>query len=358
MRSTCHIHFSDEGSYTYSRTLEPGVRISFQLTEKKGGALTTKHRTYREDVELESIFKAYTKRHYDSWVAFARDAGHGDNIKPVLVTGVDMTQDFAMMAYLNNDDGISSDGGSLPRSEFTTSASIVPSTWGTWRTEGSVHTNCGPQTCYPPSSTQTADLTPSDENDTETIPDGYNQCVFVRYYTMRKKLLVFPTVIRAAAGPHDLGSGHCDDEELTRMETRSNSDTDTDSGPDSGSDSGSDTTPDSWDEYGEDNGILATDEDVHIVIPGMTSTAPSPRLPGRSVHLWNKEDGSDTWAKEDGSDARHKGDSDAWDEGDSDAMWDESDSDTWDESDGEGNDFDTIADYIFQVSSRRDSRTH
>ena len=200
--------------------LEHGVSISLELTEKRGGALITKYRTYREDVELESVFKAYTKRHYDSWVAFACAAGHGDDIKPVLVTGVDMTRDFAMMAYLNNGDSL--------RSEFTTSVPTPASAWGTWRTEGLVHTNCGPQMCCPPSSTQTTGPTSSDNDDVETVPEEYNQCVFIRYYTMRKRGLMFPRVMRAAAGPHDLGPGGHDDEELPEVEAQPDSDSDSD----------------------------------------------------------------------------------------------------------------------------------
>jgi hypothetical protein len=201
------------------RMLEPGASISFELTEKQGAALVTKYPTYREDIELESRCKAYIKRHYDSWVTFACDTEHGDDIKPVLVTGVDMTRDFAMMAYSNN-------GVSLA-SEFRVLAPMVASVsvsaWGTWRTEGLVHTNCGPQLCYPPSLTQTTDLTPSGNDDTEAIPDEYNQCVFIRYYTIRKRALIFPMVIKAAAGPHDLGPGGCDDEELPEMEAQSDS---------------------------------------------------------------------------------------------------------------------------------------
>jgi hypothetical protein len=228
-----------------SRMLEPGVSISFELTEKQGAALVTRYPTYREDAELESLFKAYTKRHYDSWIAFACDTGHGDDIKPVLVTGVDMTRDFAMMAYSNN--------GVNLTSEFTTSvpmaASASISAWGTWRTDGLVHTNCGPQMCCPPTLTQTTDITPSDNGETDTVPDEYNQCVFVRYYTMRKRALVFPMVIRAAAGPHDLGPGGREDEELLE-EAQSDSDSDSDTvstlwEEDSDDDSGSDTSIDS-----------------------------------------------------------------------------------------------------------------
>ena len=213
-------HISD----VHSRVLEPGVSISFELTEKHGAALVTKYRTYREDVELESTFKTYTKRHYDSWVTFAYNVGHGDDIKPVLVTGVDMTRDFAMIAYSNDSVRLTS--------KFTISAPMVGSTcasaWGTWRTEGLVHTNCGPQLCSTPSSTQTIALAPSGNGDTEAVPDEYNQCVFVRYYTMRKRALVFPTVIKAAAGPHDLGSGGRDDEELLGVEVQFDSHSDLD----------------------------------------------------------------------------------------------------------------------------------
>ena len=165
-----------------SRAMEPGVSISFELTEKHDAA--------------ESVPKSYTKRLHDSWDTFARDIGHGDDIKPVLVTGVDVTGDFAMMAYSNDSVSLAS--------EFTASAPTVgsasASAWGTWRTEGLVHTNCGPQLCCPPSSTRTTDLAPS-SNNTEIVPGEYNQCVFVRYYTMRKRALVFPRVIRAAVGP-------------------------------------------------------------------------------------------------------------------------------------------------------------
>ena len=283
-------------SYARSRMLEPGLSISFELTEKQGAALVTKYRTYREDVELESAFKAYTKRHYDSWVAFARDTGHGDDIRPVIVTGVDMTRDFAMMAYANS-------GVSLA-SEFTTSVPMVASAsvsaWGTWRTEGLVHTNRGPQLCRPPSSTQTTDLTPPGDNGTETVPDEYNQCVFVRYYTMRKRPLMFPKVIRAAAGPHDLGSGGRGDGVLPEVEARSDSD--------------SDTSPSLWDEDGADDGssVTSIDSGSDIVIHNTTSVCSSLRLASHSNY----------------------------------PLQDEVD------------DFEVIADYVFQLSSRCDYRKH
>ena len=189
-------------SAVHSRTLEPGSSISFQLTGDQGAALLTKHSTYREDVKLGRTFEEYTKDHYDSWVAFARERGHPNDIKPVLVTGIDMTRDFAMISYSNDGDDITA--------EFTTSTPGAASPWGAWRTPGVVHTNCGPQPRRPPPATRTVGSASSGNSHFETISDEYHQCVFVRYYTVRKRLGI-PRVIRAAAGPHDLGPGGNDD---------------------------------------------------------------------------------------------------------------------------------------------------
>ena len=203
--------------------MEPGARFSFELTEKQGAALVTKYPTYREDIELESAFEEYTKQHYDSWVSFARNMRHGNDIKPVLVTGVDMTRDFAMIAYTNNSASLSS--------EFTTSVPLVgsasASVWGSWRTDGLVHTNCGPQVCSPPSPSNTSNVIPA--GTAQTDESEYNQCVFIRYYTMRKRALMFPKIIKAGAGPHDLGSGNNRDETSPELMLESDSDSDTES---------------------------------------------------------------------------------------------------------------------------------
>ena len=189
----------------------------------------TKSLTHREDIQLAGNFEKYVKDHYDSWVAFARDSGHGNDVKPVLVTGVDMTKDFAMMCYTTNDVNLTS--------EFTTSAPGVGSVWGTWRATGSVHTNCGPYPCYSPSPTQTTDPMLSGNSDAEAVSDEDNQCVFVRYYTVRKRLGI-PRVIRAAAGPHDLGPGGHGNRE-TPPEVQSDSDSGSNISAES-TDSGSD----------------------------------------------------------------------------------------------------------------------
>ena len=162
----------------------------------------TRYPTYKEDFQLEIAFEKYTKRHYESWVTFARDKQYGDDVRPILVSGFDMTRDFAMVAYSYEDASLVSDVTMTVPMFASASASI----WGTWRTRYSPHTNCGPQDCIPPE--QVIDIPSLQLEEVETIPSAFNQCVFIRYYTMRRRpLRLFPKVIRAGAGPHDLDPG-------------------------------------------------------------------------------------------------------------------------------------------------------
>ena len=224
-----------------SSLLEPDSSISFRLTGDQGATLLTKHPIFREDIQLERTFKEYAKEHYDSWVTFARDRGHPDDIKPVLVTGVDMTRDFAMMTYSKDDDDLTV--------EFTISAPGIASPWGAWRTPGVVYTNCGPQ----------PRRSPTDDSRMGADSDEYNQCVFVRYYTMRKRLWI-PKVIKAGAGPHNLGPGSPDSGGGSPFETQPNSD------------SGSDAVSSPFDDYGDGGGsVTSVDSDEDVIVHNTTA---------------------------------------------------------------------------------------
>ena len=116
-----------------------------------------------------------------------------------------MTRDFAMAAYSYEDASLEAD--------LTVSAPMIVSAsaslWGTWHTQYSPHTNYGPQECTPPTPEQAMDISSLRSAEPGVIPSAFNQCVFIRYYTMRSRgpLGLFPKVIRAGAGPHDLGPG-------------------------------------------------------------------------------------------------------------------------------------------------------
>lgn len=197
------------------RPLEPGASFSFELTGEHGAALVTKHQTYKQDALKRAAFEQYTKKHYESWVAFSHEKQYGNDVKPVLVSGIDMTKDFAMAAYSNEGASVAADLTISVPMLASTSASI----WGTWRTSGLAHTNYGPQQCAPPSFAQASDrsLQPSTAG---PISDDYNQCVFVRYYTMRTRLGLFPRVMKGGAGPHDLGPGQNHDSTFPELAAR------------------------------------------------------------------------------------------------------------------------------------------
>ena len=198
------------------RPLEPGAHFSFKLTGNHGAALRTRYPTYVEDARSESAFERYVNRHYESWVAFACDKDCGDDVRPILVSGFDMTRDFAMLAYSNK--GISLELSS--KIDVPVFASASASITVTRHTECSPHLKCGPQPWgLPP--TRNAIDPPSRSADPRAIPSEFDQCVFVRYYTARLRKWMPPKVFRAGAGPHDLGSGENRGDTLPELTVRS-----------------------------------------------------------------------------------------------------------------------------------------
>jgi len=161
------------------RSSKPGVVPLFKLTGNRGAALVTRYPTYGQDALSESVFQRYTMRHYDSWVAFACHKGLPNVVRPVIVSGFDMTRDFAMVAYSNMGGYLESD---------PTLAILMPtpnssSAWGTWCTSRPCDTNCGPRQCDLSPDKQVKDLS---LGGLRSIPSGFNQCTFVRYCTVRK----------------------------------------------------------------------------------------------------------------------------------------------------------------------------
>lgn len=195
----------------------PGAKVAFELAGKQGAVLMTSHLTYLERFERKLHFQAYTKNHYESWVDFCVEQGHGDNIKPVLVTGVELTKAFSAMAY--------SDNRTHVECEFSVDApaggSVSLSAWGSWSNPGLVHTNSGPTLRHTPA-IQSADESPVS---TSVVPEDHNQCVFIRYYTIRKKFSV-PLLTSAGAGPHQLLDVVREDDMEAGMFESSDSDSD------------------------------------------------------------------------------------------------------------------------------------
>ena len=161
--------------------------FTFELTGDCGAALVTRYPTHREDSAgaSERVFEQYVKSHYESWVEFACDKNLQD-VQPVLISGFDVTKDFAMVSYLNHPDGPPLGiGYTISRPMF---ASTTPLFGGSWRFKYTPHFQ-----------------------EAESVSIEFDQCVFIRYYTMRFKrllgLLKTSKPIRAGTRPHDLSSG-------------------------------------------------------------------------------------------------------------------------------------------------------
>jgi hypothetical protein len=163
------------------RSEENEANFTFQLTGDCGAALVSRHSTRQTDSQddLRPRFEKYTKRHYKSWVQFARDRyPHLQEIKPILVSGFDVTSDFAAVSYSN--DLISVPSLQVSSNPFTKPMfrpTTPPPFHGKWRYK------------YPPYF-----------NDGRSDSTEPNQCVFIRYYTMRFKGIIakrVPDRIRA-----------------------------------------------------------------------------------------------------------------------------------------------------------------
>jgi hypothetical protein len=176
----------------------------------------TRHQTFSEDMELHRVFKRHFLKHRRSWISFAQDQGHDVELEDlILVTGLDMTKDFAMFSFANNSKSFDIDFQVAASPYFVGSVGA----WGSWHVKSSVHENWGPQNTAPPGTLRAASALRtcvSDDESTDAIAsDGYRQCVFVRGYRVRRRFGVWPQVQNAAAEPQDPAFDWDDDEEMT-----------------------------------------------------------------------------------------------------------------------------------------------
>jgi hypothetical protein len=168
----------------------------------------TKSSIHREDARRVGTFEKYAKEHWASWVDFAHENGYG-TVDPVLITGVDRTNDWAILCYSNKAEVLGC--------KFTASISETASAWGSWDKPGFVHAKAVPQSRLPlPGASITA-----------SASGEYNQYVFVRYWTARRRRPGVPRTMKAGAGPHILlgQSGTVKDRQLRRATTRTSTQT-------------------------------------------------------------------------------------------------------------------------------------
>ncbi|CAL1716217.1 unnamed protein product [Somion occarium] len=184
------------GGWDFSQAPIPAnaaVFYSFQTTTTEGAALLTRHKTHRSDAEQLGRFQKYIRKHYKSWLRFANSqleyAITVDDL--LLVTGCDMTKDYSMLAFTENQQLIGFDF----RLRAGSAMSVGASTWASWECQFPTFQNWGPQP-----------MNNLDKAISWLDTPKRTQCVFVRGYRIRERAKVIPTVIEAGAEPPNPGN--------------------------------------------------------------------------------------------------------------------------------------------------------
>jgi hypothetical protein len=186
--------------------LSAGAEFSFNASRNAGACLITRFKTISKDAEFDGHLRLSFQRNYKLWLAFAQEKDPNVQLNDLrLVTGVDLTKDWAMLAYSDNSSDFTA---SFQVSDQAQTGSAGLSAWGSWNVSTSVHDNWGPQEVDGQSDgihSAAADI----RDDGNQNAAGYTQCVFFRSYRMRRRGLgkLWPDVMKAAAEPEDLGSG-------------------------------------------------------------------------------------------------------------------------------------------------------
>ena len=198
-----HIHNREDCKpFTYLSPHSAGSVLhgesSLSFTNEKGAALILPSEACREDTMNLKLFKEHMLKYYRQWYTFAltecqRDIKLSDLI---LVTGCDLTRQWAMATYFRRNREISAalaaQAAPVAEAKFSLSAG--------WRTTQPMNTRRGPP--------QALHLQPR-QDDNEAQDDNRtlvnNQCIFLRGFYVKERLVWGPRVMKAGAGYHDPG---------------------------------------------------------------------------------------------------------------------------------------------------------
>lgn len=172
-----HLSFHSTGSVLHGET-------SLTFNDEKGAALILPYQAQREDVVNPWPFKKYMLDNYRSWTEFVETTCQLEKgTRLVLVTGCDLTRQWATATYFRNNREIALGVGGGVASVASANFSLSTG----WAMNQAVNTRQGP-----PQYREVGE--PSD-----------NQCVFLRGFYIKDRFLFGPKVLKAGAGYHDLG---------------------------------------------------------------------------------------------------------------------------------------------------------
>lgn len=182
--------------------------LSFRCSRQHGAVLAIPNEALSQDVLNRRIYKNYIIENCERWLAFSELRGLELRMEDiVLVTGCDLTTNWAVAAFTNHETD-----ASIQLQMGSSFQGLGLGTHISWKNERNVERNWGPREVFgasihlpgPPvamSSTHISEL-PS------VMDDSYqDQCVFVRGYRVKLRGRLLPKKLMAAAEPINLEGG-------------------------------------------------------------------------------------------------------------------------------------------------------
>ena len=166
----------------------PGAAFSgtlrFKCADDQGAMLVLKHEAVRESLHPSKDLTRYIVRNHESWCRFAQDVFRLD-IKPhdiIFVSGCVKTAEWALAAATHR----ARECELMFGGEFAPSAKAAFSFGVSQESAASMEHRSGPE------------RTLEDSTDEDGLPKR-DQCVFLHYYKFKRRRILAPKVIRAAA---------------------------------------------------------------------------------------------------------------------------------------------------------------
>ncbi len=189
-----------------------GASVSFKCTDNQGAFLMFSPAAYSTEIKSKRHIINYMREHFTRWVQFSEKYGLDLKEHEILfVCGMTKTARWAVAAFQGNykkkQGVISADLGSAGGLNMSVSISnqSLPQT----------HRKVGPSRAALTSVPLLT--TPDGENPSPAAVEAeepIDQCIFIHYYQMKRRIGWYRHVLKAAAGPHELPPPGPDEAEL------------------------------------------------------------------------------------------------------------------------------------------------
>lgn len=190
-----------------------GVNFTFTCTDDAGALLFLGPSGQSTEILSRQLIVDHIETHFDRWLEFANHRlrlGLSEN-QIIFVSGTTKTSRWGVAAFRGatreKTGKVVGNLASVAALDF--SMSILDAQLST------IHYRAGPP--VKPAST-CPDASPQDQ---------YDQCIFIHYYKRkRRKWPISPSIIRAAAGPHELPRNPDDEEDVAELEVVASTESD------------------------------------------------------------------------------------------------------------------------------------